>query len=52
MKDHEIAQLVNELTKIATQFHDHQSLRQRISQVVNNALKQKSKETLTVVMEQ
>jgi hypothetical protein len=39
MKDHEIAQLVNELTMIAKQFHDHQSLRQRISNTIINALK-------------
>lgn len=30
-KDHEIAKLVNDLTQIATIYHNHQSLRQRIS---------------------
>lgn len=34
IKDHEVAELVNQLTGIAKEFHDHQSLRQRISQVV------------------
>jgi len=42
LKDHEIARLVNEITSLAKTYHSHQSLRQRISQVVNSALKVKS----------
>lgn len=34
MKDHEMAQLVSALTSTAREFHDHQSLRQRISELV------------------
>ena len=34
MKDHEIAQLVNQLRDIAVEFHGHQSLRDRIARVV------------------
>lgn len=39
MKDHEIAQLVNELTKVAKEFHATQQLRERISQLVIKAVK-------------
>ncbi len=39
VKDHEIALLVNDLTAIAKDYHDHQSLRQQISQVVTSVLK-------------
>lgn len=35
-KDHEIAQLVNELRNIAVEFHAAQQLRERISRVVLN----------------
>lgn len=38
MKPHEIAQLVNELTKVAKEFHGAQQLRERISQLVVSAL--------------
>lgn len=38
-KDNEIAQLVNELTLIAKHFHNHQSLRDRISKVVVDTIK-------------
>ena len=38
IKDHEIASLVGRLTDIAKAYHDHQSLRQRISQEVNDSL--------------
>ena len=33
-KDHEIAALVNQLTSIAKEFHSHQSLRERVAQLV------------------
>lgn len=39
MKDHEIAQLVNELTSVFKEFHNHQSLRERIKKVVVAAVK-------------
>lgn len=39
MKDHEIAQLVNELTKVAKEFAGAQQLRERISQLVVAAIK-------------
>lgn len=38
MKPHEISQLVNELTKVAREFHGAQQLRDRISQLVVSAL--------------
>jgi len=41
MKDHEIAELVNKLTAISREFHDHQSLRDRISRVLVPAIKLK-----------
>jgi len=34
MKDHETRELVNTLRDLALQFHDHQSLRERIAHVV------------------
>lgn len=34
LKDHELAELVNEITKTAREFHDHQSLRSRLRSVV------------------
>lgn len=40
IKDHEIAQLVNELRDVAKVFYNHQSLRQRISMLVTPILKQ------------
>ena len=39
MKDHEIAQTVNVLRGIAVKYHDHQSLRGRIADVVVYPLK-------------
>ena len=39
MKDHEIAQTVNELRDLAIKFHDHQSLRGRIADVIVTPLK-------------
>lgn len=39
MKDHEITQTVNVLRDIAVKFHDHQSLRERIAQVIVDPLK-------------
>jgi sulfur carrier protein ThiS len=42
LKDHEIAALVNKLTLVAKSYHNHQSLRQRISVLVVQALKGKS----------
>lgn len=38
LKDHQIAQLVNNLTTIARTYHGTQQLRQRISQCVCEAL--------------
>ena len=38
MKDHEIAELVNKLTAISREFHDHQSLRARISRTIVPAI--------------
>jgi hypothetical protein len=38
MKDHEIAKLVNDLRDIAIEFHATQQLRERIAQVVRDAL--------------
>lgn len=40
-KDHEIAGIVNRLTAISREFHDHASLRDRISRVVVPAIKPK-----------
>ena len=42
MKDHEIAELVNQLTKIAREYSATQQLRSRISGVVCDAVKQPS----------
>ena len=39
MKDHEISMMVNKLADIARAYHDHQSLRERISAVVVSAVK-------------
>lgn len=39
MKDHEIAQLVNQVTEIAKKFHDCQQLRQNISNLLVPVLK-------------
>lgn len=41
MKDNEITALVNELTCIAKSFHSHGCLREKISKVVNKAVKNK-----------
>ena len=41
MKDHEIAQLVNELTAIAKNYHGHDCLREKISKLIVPVLKQK-----------
>lgn len=38
MKDDKIALLVNTLTNTAKEFHDHQSLRERMSKIVKKAL--------------
>jgi hypothetical protein len=38
MKDHEIAALVSEVTRVAVEFAGHQSLRQRISDAIRPAL--------------
>lgn len=37
MKEHIKAQMINNLRDIAIEFHDHQSLRQRILGAVNDA---------------
>ncbi len=39
MKDHEIREMINSLRDVACQFHDHQSLRERIAHVVLDAMK-------------
>ena len=39
MKDHEIKEIVNALTSIAKNYHDHQSLRERIAHIIVNPLK-------------
>jgi hypothetical protein len=39
VKDHEIAQLVNELTQTAREYHDTQQLRERLAQLVVPHLK-------------
>lgn len=44
MKDHEIRELVNELTKIAKEYGQTQQLRQRILGVVLGALKEVRKD--------
>lgn len=44
MKDHEIRELVNELTKIAKEYGNTQQLRQQILGVVLNALKEVRKD--------
>jgi len=41
LKDHEIAKLVNDLRDVAVQYHDHQSLRERIAELVLPAVKSK-----------
>lgn len=45
MKDHEIAELVNNLKDIALEHHDKQCLRQLISKTINEALKPTTKKT-------
>lgn len=44
MKDHEIAHLVNELRGIATTYTNAEQLRSRISECVNNALRNSAPE--------
>lgn len=41
MKDHEIRELVNELTKIAREYHSTDQLRERIANSVRNAIASK-----------
>lgn len=38
MKEHEIAACISTVADIATQYHNHQSLRERIAQVLRPAL--------------
>ncbi len=40
MKDHEIAQLVNQVTEAAKKFHDCQQLRQNISNILTPVLRE------------
>lgn len=42
LKDHEIAALVNELTRVAISYHNHQSLRQRISDLVVKTVRRRN----------
>lgn len=37
-KDHQLAKLVNDLRDVAKDYHDHQSLRERIATVVRHHL--------------
>ena len=46
MKDHLIAKLVNDLTIVSREFHGAQQLRERISHLVNDALKGEKLTTL------
>lgn len=46
IKDHEIAQLVSSLTKIAVQYKDTQQLRARISSEVLLFIEQCNKESM------
>jgi hypothetical protein len=39
MRDNEIAEIVNKLTKVAIHFHDTQQLRERIADIIVPALK-------------
>ena len=39
LKDHEIAEIVNTITQVAREFHDFQSLRDRISKIIVPPLK-------------
>lgn len=39
MKDHEFRELVNALRDVALQYHDHESLRERIRRALSDALK-------------
>ncbi len=48
MKDHEIALIVNELRSIATKFHSHQSLRERLANLIVPHLKEVKDHTGTV----
>lgn len=40
LKDHQIAQTVNAVRDVAIKFHDHQSLRERIAEIIVPALQQ------------
>lgn len=35
MKDHEKRELINELVKVAQEFYNHQSLRERIIELID-----------------
>lgn len=40
MKDHEFAKLVSEVTKVAIEYHNHQSLRERIAKLLREKMSQ------------
>jgi hypothetical protein len=42
MKDHEIRELINELTKVAREYSATAQLRERIAQIILPKLKEKS----------
>jgi hypothetical protein len=46
MKDHEIRDLVTEVTKVAKEFHDHQSLRDRVAHLLIPVLKKSLEDAL------
>ncbi len=49
MKDHEIAQFVNELTKAAKTYGQTQQLRARIAEIVKRNLSEKNEEWVEVI---
>lgn len=42
LKDHQIAQTVNAVRDVAIKFHDHQSLRERIAEIIVPALQEQA----------
>ncbi len=50
MKDHKIAELVNKLTAISKEFHDHDSLRERISRAIVSTIKSDKRKELPLIL--
>ncbi len=44
-EDHQISKLITELTRLANEFHGHQSIRQRIAALVIPAIKERTDHT-------